>query len=100
MTLLDKANSTGQYSQPYKSNSYIMNAIIDNDITFEEYISDNDNWFAMEYMGKRYKYTLEEMKTTWKCVKIQRIIFKAALLVYNKVFIAINPALRSLGYNI
>ena len=100
MTLLDKANSTGNYTQPFKTNSFLMNAVIDKNITFEEYVSNDNRWYAQEWNGKRYKYNLNEMQSTWKCVEIQRTIFKAALLVYDGQFIAINPALRSLGYNI
>jgi len=91
-----QAEKTGQYQFPFKP-SDAASSIMDETKTFEQYISNNENWFAQEYLGKRYKYTLDEMKSTWNCILVQRKYLQAALMVVDGKIIGINQGLRMLN---
>lgn len=69
--LIAKVNTTGQYKFPFKEGSFEAKAILH-----------------------------DEIETTNSVIISQRIMYKAALMVVNGECVAINPALRKLGYNI
>jgi hypothetical protein len=90
----------GIYFHPFVYGSANSDAILNCDITFEIFCSVDDNWLAIVYEGKRYRYTEQEMQWHWKMIEYQRKVLAAASLVYSGEFIAINPAMRSLGLSI
>lgn len=96
---IKQAELTGQYKFPYKK-SFIADCVRNELITFDEFLTNEECKYAAEYLGNIYKYTFEELKSTWECVKLQRIYLKAILKVVKKEYVGINPALRSLGLSI
>lgn len=97
MTTIERvkqAEQTGQYHFPFTQNSFMANAVMNELITFQDYISIEENWFAQMYLGKRYRYTLEEMKSSWDCILIQRKTLLSALMVVDGRFKGINQGLR------
>lgn len=96
---INKANSIGMWTFPFEAGQ-VAESIINDKITFEEFKTFEGAQYAEEYLGKRYKYSDIEIKSFWKVIEAQRIYFKAAMLVYNGKFIAINPALKSLGHEV
>lgn len=89
-----QAEQTGQYHFPFTKNSFVANAVMNELVTFQDYISIEDNWLAQMYLGKRYRYTLEEMKSSWNCILIQRKTLLSALMVVDGKFKGINQGLR------
>lgn len=69
--LIAKVNTTGMYKFPFKEGSYEAKAVLHDDI-----------------------------ETTNSVILAQRTMYKAALMVVNGECVAINPALRKLGYKI
>lgn len=94
---IQKAERTGQYQFPFVPESSRGLAVRDELVTFNEYCANDENWFAQEYLGKKYRFTLNEMQSFWYCVLIQRKLLKAALMVAEGKFIGINDAKRSVG---
>lgn len=89
-----QAEQTGQYHFPFSQNSFMANAVMDESLTFQDYISIEENWLAQVYLGKRYRYTLEEMKSSWNCILIQRKTLLSAIMVVEGKFKGINQGLR------
>ena len=94
---IQKAENTGQYQFPFTINSDAGLAVRNENMTFDQYITNPENWLAQEYLGRRYKYTLEEMNSFWNCVLIQRKVFKAIWMVVDGKNKGINQGLRELG---
>jgi hypothetical protein len=69
-------------------------SVIDLNITEEDYISDPRNAFAQEWNGSRYKYTVEELRSSWGCVVMAREQIMAWRLVKQGDAIALNSALE------
>ena len=80
--------------------SLLADFILDDTLTKQDYESNPENWLAQEYNGTRYRYTQKEMDSGYNFILCQRIQLAAARLVLNGKYIAINPALRSLGVQI
>jgi len=93
--LISQINTIGCYKFPFKE-SYEAYSILNENVTLLDYIS---NCSPISETG--YLYTEKEKSDFFNhIVKEQRIYYKAALLVLNKKFLSINPALRSLGVKI
>jgi hypothetical protein len=86
------AEKTGQYQFPFLDGD-LANSVRNSELTFEQYISNEENWFS----EKGYKYTLKEMQSAWSCVLVQRLKLEAALMVVNGKFKGINQGKRLLG---
>ncbi len=94
---IHKAESTGQYQFPFIVESDAGLAVRNENMTFDEYCLNPENWLAQEYLGKRHKFTLNEMRSSWNCVLIQRKKMKAILMVVDGKNKGINQGLRELG---
>lgn len=87
-----QAEKTKQYQFPFKE-SHDAECVMNFNKTYSEYINNEENHYAMEYMGKKHKYTINELESHWKTILINRFALLAALKVVNGEFIGINPAL-------
>jgi hypothetical protein len=94
---IQKAEATGQYQFPFINDSAAGIAVRDENISFDQFCKTPENWFAQEYMGKRHKFSLEEMKGFWLCIEVQRKAFKAISMVVSGKYKGINQGLRELG---
>lgn len=89
-----------QYSIPFKG--YDKLTVEDDSITLSVYLKNCDYRCIDEKTDIQYKdSTIQEMTDRFnRVIKEQRIFHKANCLVLSGKFIAINPALRSLGFKI
>ena len=89
-----------QYSIPFKG--YDKLAVLDESITLDIYLKNCDYRCIDENTGIKYNdSTVQEMTNRFnRVIREQRIFHKANCLVLSGKFIAINPALRSLGFEI
>lgn len=89
-----RAEQTGQYQFPFIKGSFMGNAVMDETVTFQDYISIEENWFAQSYLGQKHKYTSKQMESNWNCILIQRKTLLAAFMVADGKIIGINQGLR------
>ncbi len=89
---IKNAESTSHYQFPFLDGA-LKKTILNPDIKKEEFLT-----FDFPTETGEYKYTQQDIEDLWQMVCVQRIVFEAALSVFRKEFIAINPALEHYGY--
>lgn len=82
--LIIELESKGFFQCPYIEDSYMFNALIDESISFDNYISVESNWFSM----RNVKYTYDHMCIFYKIICEHRNRLKSAInkyLSFNKL---------------
>jgi hypothetical protein len=88
---IKNAESTGHYHFPFLP-GVKKNALLDDSFKKDDFVK------TEMYSKNGYKYSDLEKADLFLMICVQRIVFEAALAVFRKEFVAINPALKHYGY--